>query len=261
MIENKKDKESDKNRNYNVLIVDDEQLARTLLEEYVSKVPSLHLLASCSNAMEAQQHIRQQSVDILLSDIEMPDISGVEFVKSLSYKPSIIFTTAYSQYAIDGYDLGVVDYLLKPIAFPRFFNAIDKAIARIQLLENNAVAEAQPAAQSNPVAESLRYERNYLMVKADRRFYKINFSDLIYVEGQQEYVTFHTVQRNITAYYALKNLVSDLPADQFVRIHKSYIVSVKYIQFVDTNTLTIANEELPVGPTYRDALWHSLNHC
>ena len=246
---------------YKVLIVDDEHLARTLLEEYVSKLPDLVLAGSCANAMSAMSVMRQQEIDILLTDIEMPELTGVEFVENLPYRPSIIFTTAYSQYAIEGYDLGVVDYLLKPIPFNRFVKAINKAIDRIKLI-NAAESHASEEAVDSPsdgiaptVTDTLPKSdlRDYMMIRADRRTYKVMFDDLLYMEGQQEYVTFHTKQRKITAYFSMKKLMEELPQGQFVRIHKSYIVSAKYVEIVDVTSVTVAGVELPIGPAYREA--------
>ena len=178
---------------YKVLVVDDERLARTLLEDYVSKMPMLRLVCSCANAMNAMAVLQREKIDILLTDIEMPEMTGVEFVENLPYKPSVIFTTAYSQYAIDSYDLGVVDYLLKPISFNRFVKAVNKAVERLRLLraseniprehvqfQNQPPVEFQsqlnPPVQLQPQAE----QADYMMVRADRRLYRVNFSDLIY---------------------------------------------------------------------------------
>lgn len=230
---------------YTVLIVDDERLARTLLEDYVSKMPMLKLLDSCTNALHAMSVLQREKVDILLTDIEMPEMTGMEFVENLPYKPSVIFTTAYSQYALDSYDLGVVDYLLKPISFNRFVKAVNKAIDRLKLL-HTAAEMSVPQVQSEPV--------DYMMVKADRRLYRVNFSDLLYVEGQQEYVTFHTKQRNITAFYSLKSLEELLPSDLFLRIHKSYIVSVRQVEIVEADSVIVAGVKVPVGPSYRDTV-------
>lgn len=248
---------------YKVLIVDDEHLARTLLEEYVSKLPDLVLASSCSNAMSAMTVMRQQEIDILLTDIEMPELTGVEFVENLPYRPSIIFTTAYSQYAIDGYDLGVVDYLLKPISFNRFVKAINKAIDRIKLInaaeshaseeERNVDAPSDGTAQTITDSLPKSEPRDFIMIRADRRLYKVMFDDLLYMEGQQEYVTFHTKQRKITAYFSMKKLMEELPQGQFVRIHKSYIVSAKHVEIVDVASVTVAGVELPIGPAYREA--------
>lgn len=250
---------------YKVLIVDDEHLARTLLEEYVSKLPDLVLASSCSNAMSAMTVMRQQEIDILLTDIEMPELTGVEFVENLPYRPSIIFTTAYSQYAIDGYDLGVVDYLLKPIPFNRFVKAINKAVDRIKLIKaaeshisegmRQEIASNATSQEVQPVTNtlsSMSMPREFMMLRADRRMYKVMFEDLLYMEGQQEYVTFHTKQRKITAYFSMKKLMEELPQGQFVRIHKSYIVSAKHVEIVDVASVTVAGVELPIGPAYRE---------
>lgn len=241
---------------YAVMIVDDEPLARTLLTDYVSKVPMLRLVASCANAMEAMTLLQQENIDILLTDIEMPDVTGVDFVANLPYRPSIIFTTAYSQYALDGYDLGVVDYLLKPIAFSRFFKAVNKAVERIKAVKFSQMLEADESAFEEKKDGTLR---DYLMVKADRKYYKVNFSDLLFIEGQQEYVTFHTKQRNITAFYALKTLADLLPKEQFVRIHKSFIVSKSHVEIVEANSVVVAGEELPIGPSYRDTVMENFS--
>ena len=255
---------------YIVLIVDDEHLARTLLEEYVSKLPDLVLVGSCPNAMNAMSVMRQERIDILLTDIEMPELTGVEFVENLPYRPSIIFTTAYSQYAIEGYDLGVVDYLLKPIPFNRFVKAINKAVDRIKLInaaESHVSEEVRPEVASNatsiedqPVANVLSkaVSRDFMMLRADRRTYKVMFDDLLYMEGQQEYVTFHTKQRKITAYFSMKKLMEELPQGQFVRIHKSYIVSAKHVEIVDVASVTVAGVELPIGPAYRETAMKEL---
>lgn len=255
---------------YKVLIVDDEHLARTLLEEYVSKLPDLVLAGSCSNAMSAMSVMRQKKIDILLTDIEMPELTGVELVGNLPYSPSIIFTTAYSQYAIDGFDLGVVDYLLKPIPFNRFVKAINKAVDRIKLINaaesyasegiRQEAATNAPSGEVQPVANALSVAmpRDFMMLRADRRMYKVLFDDLLYMEGQQEYVTFHTRQRKITAYYSLKKLMEELPKGKFVRIHKSFIVSAKYVEIVDVSSVTVAGIELPIGPSYRETAWAEL---
>ena len=231
---------------YNVLIVDDELLARTLLTDYVGKIPQLNLVAACPNVVEAMSQMTGQSVDIILTDIEMPDITGIDFVRSLKSSPAIIFTTAYSEYAIEGFDLSVVDYLLKPIPFSRFVQAINKAIEYIDI-------HSKPSTILNGDAST--DQKDYIFIKADYKIYKVNFDDLLYIEGQSEYVTFHTVNRNITAYYALKNLELELPESHFVRVHKSYIVSIKHIDYVETNNLVIAGNKIPIGGNYRDLVY------
>lgn len=229
---------------YNVIIVDDEYLARKLLQDYVSKVASLQLVATCSNAIEAMNALNDQQVDIMFLDIQMPDLTGLELVRSLEQKPAVIFTTAYSEYAVDAFELSVVDYLLKPFNFPRFIQAINKAIGTEQPRTAGAEKPADTISKSN----------DFITVKADYKLYKINYDDLLYIEGQHEYVTFHTTQRRITALFALKDLEEILPKDKFVRVHKSYIVSFKHIQDLDKSDVTVAGNKVPVGASYRDEL-------
>ena len=232
------------NEKYNVIIVDDEYLARKLLQDYVSKVESLQLVATCSNAFEAMEALANNTVDIMLLDIQMPDLTGMELVKSLEKKPAVIFTTAYSEYAVDAFNLAVVDYLLKPFDFPRFFQAVRKAIGNVQPKAEETTKQAADISKSN----------DFITVKADYKLYKINYDDLLFIEGQHEYVTFHTTQRRITALFALKDLEEMLPKDRFVRVHKSYIVSFKHIQDLDKSDVTVAGNKVPVGASYRDEL-------
>ena len=231
-------------RKYNVLIVDDEFLARKLLAEYVSKIDFLELVDSCPDATKAMEVINNVHIDILLLDIQMPDISGLEMLKLLNKKKlSVILTTAFSEHAVDAFSLGVVDYLLKPFDYARFLQAINKAVSINPML-----------------AESTSEKINdYIMVKADYKLYKINFDDLLFIEGQHEYVTFHTKSKRITALYSLRNLEDTLPKDRFVRTHKSFIVSIKNIEDVDKMNVTVAGNKIPVGASYRDALIERLS--
>lgn len=229
---------------YNVVIVDDEFLAQKLLQDYVSKVDSLQIVAVCSNAFEAMNALKNNQVDIMFLDIQMPDLTGLELVKSLEHKPAIIFTTAYSEYAVDAFNLSVVDYLLKPFDFPRFFQAVSKAVGGVQPVVSTEDKPRDTISRSN----------DFITVKADYKLYKINYDDLLFIEGQHEYVTFHTTQRRITALFALKDLEEILPKDKFVRVHKSYIVSFKHIQDLDKSDVTVAGNKVPVGASYRDEL-------
>ena len=233
------------NEKYNVIIVDDEYLAQKLLQDYISKVEALQLVATCSNAFEAMEVLKNNEIDIMLLDIQMPDLTGLELVKSLEKKPTIIFTTAYSEYAVDAFNLAVADYLLKPFDFPRFFQAINKAIGHIQ-----PKTETEPKSTLDVVSKS----NDFITVKADYKLYKINYDDLLFIEGQHEYVTFHTTERRITALFALKDLEEILPKDRFVRVHKSYIVSFKHIQDLDKSDVTVSGNKIPVGASYRDEL-------
>lgn len=229
-------------RKCNVLIVDDEFLARKLLTEYVSKLDYLNLVDTCADATKAMEVLNNEQIDILLLDIQMPDISGMEMLRLINNKPAVILTTAYSEYAVDAFTLGVVDYLLKPFDYARFVQAINKAI------------------NYNTTETSNEAANDYMMVKADYKLYKVNFDDLLFIEGQHEYVTFHTKTKRITALYSLRNLEETLPKDKFVRTHKSYIVSIKNIEDIDKINVTVAGNKIPVGASYRDALIERLSN-
>lgn len=225
-------------RKYNVLIVDDEFLARKLLTEYVSKVDFLNLVDTCPDATKAMEILNNENIDILLLDIQMPDLSGMEMLKLINNRPAVILTTAYSEYAVDAFSLGVVDYLLKPFDYARFMQAINKAVT----LKTNI--QEYTSDSSN----------DYMMIKADYKLYKVNYDDLLFIEGQHEYVTFHTTTKRITALYSLRNLEETLPKDKFVRTHKSFIVSIKNIEDIDKTNVTVAGNKIPIGASYRDAL-------
>lgn len=234
-----------------VLIVDDEFHARKLLSEYVSKLSFLHLIASCPNVFEAMSILQKEKVDILLLDIQMPEITGMEFARSLKKPPAVIFTTAYKEYAVESYELDVVDYLLKPIAFPRFLQAINKVIER-KGIEPDIKSSTLPAPKDNEYIEDAQ-EKN-IVIKSGYKFYKINYSELIYIEGQREYVTIHTTKERITLLSSLKDLEEKLSPDYFIRIHKSYIVSIQKIDFIEKDFLHIGGRKLAIGRVYKNEL-------
>lgn len=244
---------------YKVLIVDDEFLARKLLQGYVEKISDLEIVGSCSNAFEAFKIINNQKIDILLLDIHMPDLNGLDFARTIKTVPAIIFTTAYSEYALESYEVSAVDYLLKPFAMPRFVQAIDKARKKVDLIRGKAPSSSSAAEpdEDDASAETLTgpsINRDFMVVKADYRLYKINYADLLYIEGQHEYVSFYTRSKRITALYSLKSLEESLPANKFVRIHKSYIVSIPEIQEIEQVTVTVAGVKIPIGNKYRENL-------
>jgi len=226
-------------------VIDDEFLARQYLKDYIGKVPDLELVGDFNSPLKALDLLKRQAVDLLLLDIQMPDISGLDFLKTLDRQPAIILTTAFKEYALEGYELNVVDYLLKPFSFERFLKAVHKAAS---LIEKNRPAGGPEGAADRQETGS------YLVIRADRKYYKINYDDLIYIEGQKAYVTFHTAQQPITALASLKTLEEQLPAGMFIRIHKSYIVSVRKIQALEGNSIFIAGKYLPIGKNYRKAM-------
>lgn len=232
--------------NIRCLVIDDERLAREYLKNYISKIPELELVGDFNSPLKATELIKKGEIDLLFIDIQMPDITGVDFVKSLTSKPEIIFTTAYQEYALEGFNLSAVDYLLKPFSFDRFFQAVNKVIDK---LENNKTPN-EPSAV--PEDSQTSYADTYLTIRADRKFYKINFSDIQYIEGQKAYVTFHTEKKRITALASLKELEEALPKKNFLRIHKSYIVAISEIQSLEGNMLEVNDIKLPVGKMYKE---------
>lgn len=220
------------------LIVDDEPLARNLLAEYVKKVPYLRLVDMCSNALAAMEVLRQKPVDLLFLDIQMPELTGINFLKTIHQKPLVILTTAYSQYALESYELDVVDYLLKPITFERFLKAVDKASQRA----------AQPVGQAVPAAET---GSEFVFVKDGTRLVKVKLADILYVEGLKDYVSIHTRQQKVVSLQRLKSLEEQLPADKFIRIHNSYIVALAAIDAVHKNEVRIGEVRLPISDSYK----------
>ena len=250
---------------FNVLIVDDEFLARKLLLSYLEKMEDMNVVGTAANAFEAFSLVKENKVDILLLDIHMPDLNGLDFAKSCVSVPAIIFTTAYSEHALESFEADAVDYLLKPIAFSRFQKAIDKAKMKINGLlatgnEDSVVRGSDNANMGEDKTDQPK-TRDYIMVKADYKMYKINYADLLYIEGQREYVSFYTTTKRITALYSLKSLEEQLPSDLFARVHKSYIVSINNISEVGTMSVTVAGVSIPVGGSYRDNFLSKLRHA
>ena len=224
------------------LIIDDEPLAIELLEDFVSKTPFLELASSCSNAIEATSILKKIKIDLIFTDIEMPDFSGIEFVKSLDEKPLFIFTTAYSHYAVEGFNLNAVDYLVKPIPFHRFLTAVNRA-QEIYLLKKEDV-------KSNPVIGD---SACFMFVKSEYDNIKINFDDIKYIEGLKDYIKiFSTSHKPILTLSNFKKIEEKLPGNLFIRVHRSYIVSLKYIHSVQRNRILIDQIRIPIGQNYKD---------
>lgn len=224
----------------NCLIVDDEPLARNLLKEYVLKVPDLHLVDTCSSPLAALEVLHREQVDLLFLDIQMPELTGISFLKTLQKKPFVILTTAYSQYALEGYELDVVDYLLKPITFERFLRAVDKVSQRGSSIPRNPAATA-----AGPPKE------DFVFVKDGTKLVKVELADVLYVEGLKDYVTIHTRTQKVVTLQRLKSLEEILPSDRFIRIHHSYIVAVSAIDAVHKGEVKVGQVLLPVSESYR----------
>ncbi len=229
------------------LIVDDEELARTLLENYVTRLPYLNLVGKCSNPIEALQLLQNQSVDLIFLDIQMPEMIGTDFLKSLSQKPMVVFTTAYAEYALEGYELNVVDYLLKPFPFERFLKAVNKA-------SDLAKLKSKEGGNSTISSESSTNEKNYILVKSEHKVHRIFFDDIQYIQSMQEYVAYFTPNGRILSLGSLKKLETDLPKNQFLRIHKSYIISKVKVSTLEGNMVHIGKEKIPIGASYREGV-------
>jgi len=226
------------------LIVEDEPLARNLLTDYVRKVPYLQLISACSSPLAALEILREQPVDLLFLDIQMPEITGISLLKILPKKPLVILTTAYSEYALESYELDVLDYLLKPISLDRFLKAVAKASDRLAV---------EPAAAPAPDKISPEPLQPFVFVKDGTKLVKIRWRDILYVEGLKDYVAIHTRQQRIVSLQRLKSLEAQLPADQFIRIHHSYIVSLEGIDVIHKDKVQVGNVFLPISDTYRKA--------
>lgn len=223
------------------LIVEDEPLARNLVTDYVNKVPYLKLIKACSGPIEAMEILRTTPVDLMFLDVQMPEITGISFLKSLQKKPLVILTTAYSEYALEGYELDVTDYLLKPITFERFLRAVDKV--------NNRLSAATPVATERTSDTT----PSFIFVKDGTKLVKIKWEDILYVEGLKDYVIIHTKQQKVISLQRLKVLEEQLPADKFTRIHNSFIIALESIDSIHKDKVQIGEVHIPVGDTYRKA--------
>ena len=232
------------------IAIDDEPLALRQLASYIAKLPYLELVATCSHAMDAQQLLAQEVVDLIFVDINMPELNGVDFVRSLIDRPMVIFTTAYSEYAIEGFKLDAVDYLLKPFDFADFSRAASKAHSLYELRQNQRTADDE-----SPLAEAVPKDKEYLSVKADYKVSLVKISDIIYLESEGEYVRMHLANgTSITTLFRLKNMETALPAEHFMRIHRSYIVNLDFIRsYVRGRVYISETEYLPIGEIYKEA--------
>ncbi len=231
----------------NTLIVDDEPLALDVLETYINQVSELRLVQRCSNALEANEALKKHDVDLVFLDIQMPQLTGIDFVKTLSKPPMVVFTTAYANYALQGFELNALDYLLKPISFERFLKAVNKAIEQAELME-----------RESQLLRSFE-SGEFFFVKADKKLVKVNFDDVLYIEGLKDYVIISQVQGRIVTLQTMKSLEEKLPPGRFRRIHRSYIVALDKIAAIDGNVVEVMEKgkpkQLPIGKNYRDELF------
>jgi DNA-binding LytR/AlgR family response regulator len=246
------------NQKLKCVLVDDEPLALAVISAYISKMPALEIVQECGNAMEAFEALHKNEVDILFLDINMPVISGLSFLKSLKNPPLVILTTAYTEYALEGYELDVVDYLVKPISQERFIKAVNKVILKGNSNGKSIALESPEMAINMKPVES---PKDYFFVKANGKLVKINFAEIKYIEGMKDYLKIYTAAQTIVTHQTMKTMEELLPSSMFIRVHKSYIVSLVSIKSIDTSSVFLDMErvEIPLGSTYKEALMQVVN--
>jgi len=222
----------------NCLIVDDEPIARNGMLEYIEQVEFLNAVAVCKNAIEASSALQKSHIDLVFLDIQMPKITGIDFLKNLPNPPLVIFTTAFPEYAIEGYELNVLDYLLKPISFERFFKAVAKAQASLNLRSKQEISQTGA----------------YFFIKSNQKIEKILIEDILYIEALSNYVILHTKTKKHIVYMSFKGIESQLPQNLFLKIHKSFMVAVNAIQTIDNDEMILADHVLPISKSYRSAV-------
>lgn len=237
----------------NVIIVDDEPLALDVLETYITKLPNLNLVTKCTNALEANNALKEHDIDLMFLDIQMPQLTGIDFLRSLSNPPLVIFTTAYANYAVEGFELNAIDYLLKPISLERFMKAVNKAEEQIELKKKDVT----------PSEVIVEEGADFIFVKADKKLVKVNYMDIVYIEGLKDYVIIRLNESRVITLQTMKSLDEKLPSNIFKRIHRSYIVNIKKINAVLGNMVEVVEKNqpkhIPIGKNYREELLNIIN--
>ena len=226
----------------NCIIIDDEPIARKGLREYIDDVEFIHLESEFDNPIKAMDTLTHHKIDLIFLDIQMPKITGLEFLKSLINPPLVIFTTAYPEYAVDGFELNAVDYLLKPFSFERFW----KAVLRAKQIHESV----------KPVISTTG--EDYFFIKSDSRLVKVYYKDILFVEALQNYVAIHTKEKKLITYLTFKSVEEHLPADLFLKIHKSYIISLSKVDSIEGNEVKVGTHSLPISRTSREEIMEKL---
>jgi len=240
------------------IAVDDEPLALDIIEDYISKVPFLELVKRTENAIEALQLVQAGGIDLVFLDVQMPELTGIQFLKIASGKSNYILTTAYSQYALESYDLNVSDYLLKPIAFDRFYKAVEKVHNLVKVAE--PVAAPQPILTSAPFSANIQPVHDFIFVKTEHKIQKIELDDILYIEGLKDYISIYTKAERVITLQNMKKMEETLPSAQFIRVHKSYIISLDKIESIERSRITICGKIIPIGDTYRDEFFKRIDN-
>ncbi|AYL97545.1 LytR/AlgR family response regulator transcription factor [Mucilaginibacter celer] len=236
------------------LVVDDEPLALHILEDYISKMPFLQLVKATTNPIEALTMVQAAEADLVFLDVQMPELTGIQFLKIANGKAKVILTTAYPQYALEGYELDVVDYLLKPIAFDRFFKSVQKAQSIIQPVATKpVVVQAEPVQQDD-------FSTDFIFVKTEHKIQKVYLHDIVFIEGLKDYISIFTSTERIITLQGMKKMEDALPEKHFVRVHKSYIVALNKIDSIERSRIQIGDKIIPVGDTYRDEFFRMIEN-
>ena len=222
---------------YKCIVIEDEPLAQNILKKYISDHPSLELVAVCNDALESQSILSQQKIELIFLDVNLPRLSGINFIKTLVYPPLIVFTTAYPEFAVEGFELNAIDYLLKPFSFERFLKAVNKALEKL-----NA-----PFSQ-NPIAT----KPSFVFLKADKKIHKVDLDTIYYIEAIGDYMKVVTSSGQLIINETMKKLQEDLPPDSFIRVHKSFIISRSKIKFIEGNYVQVEDKSIPIGASYRN---------
>jgi two-component system LytT family response regulator len=227
------------------LVVDDEPLALDILEDYISKIPFLHLVKTTTSAIEGLSLVQNDGIDLVFLDVQMPELTGLQFLKIMNGKCDVILTTAYSEYALEGYELDVTDYLLKPIAFDRFYKAAQKVLQQKQNSSPSSV----------PETHLTQVPHNFIFVKTEHKIQKIYLDDILYIEGLKDYISIFTKTERIITLQNMKKMEDSLLSGRFVRVHKSYIVSLEKIDSIERSRIQIGDKIIPIGDTYRETFF------
>lgn len=237
------------------LALDDEPLALDILANYIQKMPSLTLVATCTEPLEALSLIQQGKVDLLFLDIQMPTLTGIQFLRVMNGKCKTILTTAYSEFAIEGYEYDVIDYLLKPISFERFLKSVQKTIDQLAVNSNLLTVSGLPILElphnSDNQIVTNNSQLDFIFVKTEYKIQKVNLSDILYIEGLKDYVSIFTTTERILSLQTMKKMEESLPSNRFVRVHKSYIISLEKIESIERQRITIGKNIIPVGDSFQ----------
>ena len=236
---------------YNCIVIDDEFLARKLLSDYISKIPQLNLVGVYDSPLSTVGLFQKEKIDILFLDIQMPDISGIDFIKNMSVRPLIILVTAFPEYALQGFELDVIEYLVKPVPLPRFLKAVNKAINIAETRRKAELFELGAKEELNGVRKS---PQDFIVIKSERKIIKLSYDEIYFIEGALEYVNFQTKEKKFMGLFSLKDLEKTLPKEQFMRVHKSYIVSLGKIKELDGNQIKLDKWTIPLSKSSRSRL-------